>query len=171
MMKIIKRTICKIKICVYNIKMKKIILLLILIAIVGTHVYENRKDRLLSKFVYYALQHEDVVFETDIENAEYACTFGSLYSINHIKPELQAIKAQYNPFIWTGYYKHRCGSEGISAIIAVRKDHSLFMTYLDGENVEYTNRITYDYKRCNKVDYLHYKIKNKKLYITRKSPD
>ena len=170
MRKIIRRIIYKINFFVYNIKMKKVVLLLILIAIVGTHFYENRKDRLLSKFIYYALENENVVFETDIEDVEYACTFGSFYSIDYIKPELQAIKARYNPFIWAGFYKHRCG-EGTSAVIAVRKDHSLFMTYLNGENIEYTNRITYDYKRCNKIDYLHYKIKNKKLYITRKSPD
>lgn len=150
--------------------MKKIILLIILIAIVGTHIYENRKERLLSKFIYYALNHEDVVFETDIENVEYVCYFGSFYSFPHIKPDLEEIEAHYTPFVKAGFYKHRCG-EDTSAVIAVKKDHSLFLTYLSAYNIEFANWVDFNRKSCIKTDYLHYKIKNENLYITPKSPD
>lgn len=169
MMKILKRTICKTRFYLYNIKMKKIILLFILIAIIGTYIYENRKDRLLSKLIYYALEHEDVVFETDIPDVEYVCAFMSFYSFDYIKPELQKIKAHYTPLVKAGFYKHRCG-EGTSVVAAVKKDHTLFTTYLSAYNIEF-DRWDNPNSYCVPVKLLHYKIKNRNLYITPKSPD
>lgn len=158
------------KIFVYNIKMRKLILILILITVIGTHIYENRQDRLLSKFIYHALKHQDVVFETNIPDVEYVCGFMSFYSFDRIKPSLQEIDAHYTPFIKAGFYKHKCG-EGTSAIVAVKKDHSLFTTYLNAYDTEFLEPVNFIRENCMKTNYLRYKIKNKKLYITRKSPD
>ena len=153
--------------------MKKIVLLLILIiltTIIGTHNFENRKDRLLSKFMYYALKQEDVVFETDINDVEYVCTFMSFYSFDKIKPELEAINAKYTPLIKAGFYQHRCG-EGTSVVIAVKNDHSLFNTYLYSENIHFANWDDFKHRNCMPTKLLHYKIKNKNLYVTPKSPN
>lgn len=140
-------------------------ILLILAAIVGTHVYENQEDKLLKKFINYAFKHDDVVFETDIKDANYLCFFGSVYSVYDIKPSLLELNAHYTPMIEGVLHTHKYG-DGTSAIVAVKYDHSLFTIYQSIYKVEFTEWVDFREKRCLPTKNLHYKIKNKKIYIT-----
>lgn len=128
-------------------------------------IHENNNERILHKFIDYALKNEDVVFEADLKNTKYICPFISVYSIYHIKPDLQEIGAHYTPMIPFRMYTNRKG-DGSSAIVAVKDDNSLFITYLSGYDIEFTKPINLKSSLCIQTKKLHYKIKNKKLYVT-----
>lgn len=149
----------------YKIMKKIFSISIILISIFSTIIYENRQENLLHKFINYALENEDVVFETDLKNTKYVCSFISVYSTHHIKPDLQRIGADYTPMISFRIHTNRKG-EASSAIIGVKDDNSLFITYLSAYDLEFTKPINFDESRCIQTNNLHYKIKNKKLYIT-----
>ncbi len=149
----------------YKIMKKIFFISAILISIFFTIIYENRQENLLHKFINYALENEDIVFETDLKNTKYVCSFVSVYSTHHIKPDLQKIGAKYTPMISFRIHTNRKG-ESSSAIIGVRDDNSLFITYLSGYNLEFTKPVYLNENRCIQTKNLHYKIKNKKLYIT-----
>ena len=148
--------------------MKKIliiipIILLVLYWALFWHIYTDKNDASIKKFIEYALKNEDVEFNTKLNNTKYVCYFGSLYSIHSIKPELTKINADYSPAIGLKMQLMRVG-EGASAVVIVKNNGRILPVYLHAYSIITDDTLQLE-QRCAPHDTVNLKVKNKKLYI------